>query len=478
MDGALSIGGNKIALTSRDDGILLDFGVNMRRKRDYLLGYRALVIANKLYYYLYSEILPKIRGIYREDLVELDERAKTALEKADELRASTCIISHGHADHYGAAGFLSNNIAIAMSNSMKTIIESMIESSAALDIEVEIFQQKDRRRGEKLKRRFKGFEEETRIPDISFSVIPYPVDHSLPAAFGFLIEEASLAYTGDIRMHGLFKHLTKRFIEKVQGVEYLMIEGTRISSSIRVSEEEVSREIERFIEEKPGKLISIIVSPTDIDRLRDIFRISERLERKLVISPKIAYLIDKLASSETKITLPSMKNVFIYFERRSLKGDGYDLKSAHYRSWLKNVYLNRIDGKMEGELIKPDQISKDQGSYIFMMSGLDYILELAQIRPEPGSRVIVSTSEPHDEEQEIEWSRFERWIDLLRLDLRHVHSSGHADRESLLEIINGVNPKKLIPIHTVDHQEFERLRKAGDIRCDVIFPKIGEAIKL
>jgi len=481
LDGINSIGGNKIALIRNDEGILLDFGVNMKKKREYILGYRALTIANKLYYYLYSEILPRIEGLYREDLLELDERVREVLKERKRLEIQMCIISHAHIDHYGAAGFLSKEIKISVSNSMRTMMEAMIEASATLDIDGEIFSMRDRRtgrRGERIQRNVESFEEGSKIPEAPFNVLPYPVDHSLPASFGFIVEDASLAYTGDIRRHGLFREFTDRFVQKARDVEYLLTEGTRVDSSIRVSEEEVSREIRSYVNEKKDKLTCIVVSPTDMDRLRDLTKLAEELGKKLVICPKIVHLIDKLNDSETKIALPSLKDAGIYFERRSLGGGGYDIESTHYRGWLKKIYRDRIDGKREGDLVKPDEIRRNQEKYILVMSGLDYVLELAQIKPKPGSRIIVSTSEPHDEEQEIEWSKFERWVRLLRLDLRNVHSSGHADRESLIEIINEINPRKLIPVHTENPHEFQRLFKLGDIGCEVILPRFEEPIKL
>ncbi|MCD6341702.1 MAG: MBL fold metallo-hydrolase, partial [Thaumarchaeota archaeon] len=310
LDGINSIGGNKIALIRNDEGILLDFGVNMKKKREYILGYRALTIANKLYYYLYSEILPRIEGLYREDLLELDERVREVLKKRKRLEIQMCIISHAHIDHYGAAGFLSKEIKISVSNSMRTMMEAMIEASATLDIDGEIFSMRDRRtgrRGERIQRNVESFEEGSKIPEAPFNVLPYPVDHSLPASFGFIVEDASLAYTGDIRRHGLFREFTDRFVQKARDVEYLLTEGTRVDSSIRVSEEEVSREIRSYVNEKKDMLTCIVVSPTDMDRLRDLTKLAEELGKKLVICPKIVHLIDKLNDSETKIALPSLK---------------------------------------------------------------------------------------------------------------------------------------------------------------------------
>ena len=164
LDGADSVGGNKIALTKDDQGIFLDFGVNMKRRRAYEVSYRVLAIANKMFYHLYSEILPRIKGIYRPDLIELDERVKEMLADQPRLSMQASLISHAHMDHYGAVGFLSDEISVAVSNSMKAMIEAMAESSS-YDIEGEIFRIRDRRGEgrEEIKRTCEIFEEGKRV---------------------------------------------------------------------------------------------------------------------------------------------------------------------------------------------------------------------------------------------------------------------------------------------------------------------------
>jgi len=480
LDGADCVGGNKIAASSGGEAVLLDFGINMKRKRDYLIGYRALAVANTLYYYLYSGVLPRIRGIYREDLVAVDERVKVILERGEQIEASTCIFSHSHRDHYGASGFLSEDVTLAMSRSMKTIMKAMLESSTASGIEAEVFEMRNRG-GESREPRIRLtaiFEEYSKIQGAPFHITPCPIDHSIPAAFGFIIEDLSLAYTGDIRRHGALKSLTDRFIERARGVDYLIIEGTRIDSSIMIREDEVVWEIRRYAEEKEGKLVCVIVSPADVDRIRSIIQLSRELGRVPVLCPRAAYLIDRLAESGTRIPLPDLRDAGIYFERRSLTGRGYDLESQHYRGWLRKTYADRLDGRKPGVLVRAEEISEKQENYLLILGGLDQVLELAQVRPRPGSGLVVSTSEPHDEEQEIEWVKFERWVNLLRLDLRIAHSSGHADRESLIGIINEIGPRALIPVHTENPQEFHRLTEAGEIRCEVILPSPMKPIKL
>lgn len=480
LDGADCIGGNKIAVSSGGEAVLLDFGINMKRRRDYLLGYRALAIANMLYYYLYSGVLPRVWGVYREDLIELDERARRILERGDRVEASLCVVSHAHRDHYGACGFLSQEIGLAASRSMKTLMEAMLESSAVSGIEAEVFRMRDRRADgrERLEREVVIFEESSRIPGAPFQITPHPIDHSIPAAFSFVVEDLSIAYTGDIRRHGALRSLTDRFVERARGIDYLIIEGTRIDSSTMIREDEVVWEIRRYVEEKAGKLACVIVSPADVDRVRSIIQLSEELGRMPVLCPRAAYLIDRLAESGTKIRLPSLEDAGVYLERRSLTKGGYDLESQHYRGWLRKTYLDRLDGRKPGRLVKAEEVSARQGDYLMILGGLDQVLELAQVRPEPGSGLIVSTSEPHDEEQEIEWAKFERWVNLLRLDLRIAHSSGHADRESLVGMIREIGPRVLIPVHTENPYEFLRLAEAGELGCDVLLPGPGKPLRL
>ena len=39
----------------------------------------------------------------------------------------------------------------------------------------------------------------------------------------------------------------------------------------------------------------------------------------------------------------------------------------------------------------------------------------------------------------------------------YIHTSGHADLDSLRELVNGINPKNLIPIHTFKKDEYKNL---------------------
>ena len=486
--GVTEIGGNKILISSRDGSIFLDFGLNMKRKREFSVGYGYERVSRVLGKYLLLEILPRIKGIYRKDLL----KAGDILKDVTEINLQACLISHAHLDHYGLLGFLKPEIPIAMSRTTAALIRHSIETGHLIGPEGDIFTYRDRFIQEKIrietdhkkKRELKEaltidrpitiFSAGKKISGVPFDIEPYPVDHSVPA-FGFLIntKDAQIAYTGDLRLHGVVKQYTEEFIENAHGVDYLIIEGTRITDSTCMTESKVKEYALRELRDKKEKFAAVIISGLDIDRLRTMIEVAKELKRIPVLSPRLAHLTKTLKENKTHLqSIPEPgKDFLIYYEKRSLIDDGYVLESQSYHPWQRQIYQ-----EYENYTIKPEEIERKQGDYLMIFTGLSYITELIDIKPEPGSLFIESTSEPFDEEQEIEWEKVERWISLLRMDKVHIHSSGHANREDLLQIIQLIKPKTIIPIHTENPKEFRKLLKNENYR--VILPEEGAIAKL
>lgn len=107
---------------------------------------------------------------------------------------------------------------------------------------------------------------------------------------------------------------------------------------------------------------------------------------------------------------------------------------------------NAVDG---------DFVHRNQGELIVHLGFFD-INELIDIRPNPGSVYIQSTSEPHNEEQRIDEERLDNWLRLFDVPRLHAHASGHANYLDLMRMVGDIKPKKLIPIHT-EHPKLFKL---------------------
>jgi ribonuclease J len=80
---------------------------------------------------------------------------------------------------------------------------------------------------------YRTFRTGEKIPRDDITVEPVHVDHSILAAYGFIIHtsEGTVVYTGDLRIHGPRKDLTEEFMEKAKECkpDALICEGTRMT---------------------------------------------------------------------------------------------------------------------------------------------------------------------------------------------------------------------------------------------------------
>lgn len=471
--GAAEIGGNKILLESKESRVFLDFGVSFSSKRRFFGGYLRPRAINLLQTYLFSGVVPRVRGIYRKDLLKLDSRAFQVLEGAEEISIDGCVISHAHTDHYGHISLLSPDIPIYLGETTKLLIEHKEQTGSLKGVEGQATNYQDLMDGSKIRRKMKTFKtgDVFKLGDLKFK--PIHIDHSIPASYGFVIEspEITLAYTGDFRMHGPKSFFTEEFMESAQGVDVLLVEGTRVCEEGVVREEDVAEDVAEWISEAEGKLVAVMVSEMDFDRLRSIISASRRCGRMLVLPARAMRMLDLLRRRASGIEVPDVRrDAAVYVERRG-KGR-YDFEKD-YRGWLREALAEFQDSGIQ--LLKSGDIAERQGDYVFVFTRPETILELVEINPEPGSLLILSTSEPHDEEQEIEREKLLNWASLLRMDVRSGHASGHAERQSILRLIEGISPRYLIPIHTENHDLFAKLVSEKFKHVKVIQPLMGEA---
>ncbi|MEM5834456.1 MAG: MBL fold metallo-hydrolase [Candidatus Aenigmatarchaeota archaeon] len=468
--GINEIGGNKIFLEDKDTKLFFDFGFSFSSARKYFAEFLRPRVCSGLEDYFEFDLLPRVKGIYRDDLLTQSGR-----EITEKLEIQGVFISHAHADHSWDIAFLHKDMPIYCGETCKLFLQAIQETGkGSFETDFFTYRQCFVSRGEKpeFERNFRTFRTGDKIKIDSVEILPVHVDHSIPGAYGFIIfcSDATLVYTGDLRMHGPKKQMTLDFVEKAREAkpDLLIIEGTRMDKSKSLSEKEVKEKVSKFIS-KTKKLVVANFSWKDVDRLNSFFQACKENGRKLAINTKIAYLL-KVLKQDKRLEIPDIKDedLLIYFHRAKWglidKNVSIEEKKKDYLKWEKDFldYPNVVCYK--------DVREREEKIVLF----LDYfdLKELIDLKPSLGSTYIYSTSEPHDEEQEIDFERMLNWVRHFKLDFKQAHASGHASREEIVKIARNINAKKIIPVHTKNPKKFKKLFK------NVLIVKKGEEISV
>ena len=403
--GVGEIGGNKILLKDKDTQILLDFGMNFaERAKFYSEPWLTPRDEKGL---LEFNLLPPISGAYRFD------------DKDSELDA--VFISHSHTDHSAYVTFLNRKIPVYCGKTTGLIMEAFSEiTPKSFDNDLEGLEFRTFRTGDKVK---VG----------SVEVEPVHVDHSVPGAYGFIIHttEGAVVYSGDFRVHGTKPEMTGDFVKLASTSKPIgmLCEGTNLVGADMSTEQDVGRKLGQVVSVTKN-LVLATFRHTDVDRTRTLYEVAKRNNRKLAISLRQAYILNKLKQDKHLKLPPVRSDGFLVFQRQ---------KKQYYK-WEQEI----ID---HGNIVDSSQVNRMQDEVILATSFSD-LKELIDIRPGSGSSFILSSSEPFNEEMEIEYDKFVNWLDHFGLPMFHIHCSGHIMPTEARQVIDDIKPKILFPIHT------------------------------
>jgi ribonuclease J len=101
------------------------------------------------------------------------------------------------------------------------------------------------------------------------------------------------------------------------------------------------------------------------------------------------------------------------------------------------------------------EVSKQQCKMVLAVSFYDFD-ELVPLQPAAGSCYVLSTSEPFNEEMEIDYERLVNWLRHYGLPQYHVHVSGHIMPLRLKAALKEINAKRIFPVHTENAELFAR----------------------
>jgi len=371
---------------------------------------------------------------------------------------------------------------------------------------------------------------EGQIKGIKYKLIP--VGHSVPGACSMILTLPNgkrILYTGDVRFHGTNEVSIGNYVRSIGGpVDVLITEGTRVDKIEVLTEEEVGKEISADIKSTIG-LVLVNFGWKDLARFTTIYQATKENGRFLVISPKLAYLLyemyfnfpeeyfDPRTSNNLKVYLKregellyskadydkykmgylhyhgrniaqSDRNIVRVAERLGIGGDPANpknplpLTSDGEPYDYKELYKLATDHLENG--VRAYQIRKSPSQYVLMFSYWDAneLIDLIPLDGDHKTRYISASTEPFNEEMEIDENKMVNWLDFFKISYDYEtkngkkvferrHISGHASQGELKELIDEIDPGIIIPIHTTRPELFKEM-----FPSKVLFPKYAKSI--
>jgi ribonuclease J len=506
FDGAGTIGGNKILLEDGESRLFLDFGTSFSTRALYFEEFLPPRSRRGLLDLVHMGLLPPLRGVYRTDMEdpegEVWDRARR-LPGYRECTVKAVLLSHAHMDHCGSIAFLDPRIPVVCT-AMTAYVCKAIQDCGSPRFEGEICYTTPKAAGEDatvgaaskkepyFRRPFLVVDGVPRDKGEFWNLSPstargrafptcplgtlgapgsrgllsFPVDHSIHGAAALGVETSAgwVVYTGDFRRHGAAGALTETFIAAAARLSpaALITEGTNIDAPPGPSETEAFDACLSAVRDAAGRLVVADFGPRNVERLLAFLEIARLTGRQLLVMDKDAYLLTAMHAVDPAIPTPATERTMAVY-RRVLRGPATWV--GRIRSW----YPHQVTAR---------QVRQDPGAYILCISFLD-VTELIDIDP-PSGVWIYSSSEPHNEEQQIDLWRLQNWLARFHLTPVGVetspspyHASGHISGPELLEAIRQIRPACVIPVHTAAPHRF-REALAGEM--SVILPAPGVPI--
>jgi len=528
--GVNEIGGNKILLEDGERRLFLDFGFPYKRHKLFYEEYLKPRPGAGLLDPLTMGLLPPLAGLYRDDLVTPglwkqfeDFPLYRELERVDDV-----LLTHAHLDHSGYISFLKPDIPVYSTAVTAFIAKAMQDSGkSGFDQSVCYFnpvawdcpdgwKQPALVSDSRTPRQQRQFCIADRAPEnlsadaiqfwtsgfwgktarqkelvscplkdhgsSGFGLLCFPVDHSIPGACAWGIETVSgwVIYSGDLRLHGKHSGLTRKFIEEAAKLRprALILEGTNVGRDTNVTEREVYDNALKVISRAKGLVIADF-SARDVDRLLTFLQIAKDTGRKLAIMPKDAYLLKTMHLLEPETPEIAQESSLVVYQDT--------IASKSPAIWMRNLCK-----EYESKIVLAEDVRSAQDKLMPSFSFMD-INELPSIRPKPGSLYVFSSSEPHDEEQEIDFRRLHEWLKHFGIkgfglpvekngewkipeEEKGLHASGHACGPDLLSVVHSIRPEIMIPVHS-EKPEFyvDKLKGSG---IEVRVPEAGGVVEV
>lgn len=397
-NGVLTIGGTVIEIAYGDSHIFFDFGS--------VFNPSAPVQPEDLQGLLDAGMLPWLNHVY-----DPATPLKGYVEQGESFKHTAVFLSHVHLDHTKAINFIDPKILVYA-------LEGTCSLLGTLNIYDDFLFPRFGPHTENT-RKLIGVKEYGEVAIGPIRVQLLPVDHDAYGACGLLIHTpgATIAYTGDIRMHGYRKEQTLKFCQEAKNCDLLISEGVSISfqevgekrdAPFIATEEALITHILDCVKQYQDKQITFNYYVSNIERILNILR---SVKRTVVLEAYYAYTIKEASGIE----------VFYY----QLDDKEYGLDPA------KKIDFARLvadESRFFWQLVSP---------------ALAYMGNLKK-----GGLYIHTNAQPLGP-FEPAYQPFMQAFEDQGICVEVMGCSGHAYVDDLVKIVDLIEPKLLTPIHSL-----------------------------
>ena len=411
--GAHTIGGSCIEILSGNHRIILDLGMPLMERDGAELDQKSLKHPS-----VENGILPDVQGLY--------------VHQSPFVNA--IILSHPHIDHYGLMDWVHPDIPIYLSRESQTLIEvgNVFYPPAMIQ--------------EKVLNHSHHFEHWKSFSIGPFTVTSYLMDHSAFGASSLLIETEGkkIFYTGDFRGHGRKAKLFERFIaHPIKNVDCLLMEGTAMKGNhnIGFTTEETVEEAMYEVFSTQRDVSFVMSAGSNIDRIVSIYKAVKRAKKILVLDLYQIYLLDQLKEISPGLPPHPGDEIRVLYigqhTERIVKNLGkqvlYDYRSRKINE--KEILDLRKEVVLRIPLSRIFKIAEAmQKKCSLKESHFIYSMWSGYLNRDP---------------------KFRHFCETFQIPLKEVHTSGHAYINDLKRLAKALNPKVLLPIHTLSGDDYK-----------------------
>ena len=341
------------------------------------------------------------------------------------------LLSHAHPDHFGLMDYVDLSIPVYMSHESKAMIEVG-----------NVFYPPEMHLSKAIKR-CQSFEQRRPFTLGDFKITPYLMDHSAFGASTFLIQVKGkrILYSGDLRAHGRKGETFNNLPKQVGRIDCMLMEGTTLGGKHHVgfdSEDAVEAGfVDAFSEHN---LTCVLAAGSNIDRIVSLYRACKRKQKTMVIDLYQYHLLMQAKRFAKGLPPHQGDHLRVFFERRQetkMKEHGLDDVLLAAKPF--QIYPGEMIQKAPAMVLRlswgfMEKIVQKLGEH----DDVVFIYSMWQGYLSKGDAGKVMANMP--EKYSGEW--------------QHVHTSGHAWLEDLQALTQAIQPDKLIPIHTLQADEF------------------------